>query len=377
MSQRPAPAVEPARGVSFAPAALHERRPYHVAHIMSDTPHFPAAAPAAATPAVAATVRCANCGTPGTGRFCGHCGQRLDVHLHSVGHFVGEAAEVLTHSDSSLWRTLWPLLARPGHLTREFIAGRRVRYLQPFRLYLVASVLLLVANTVAGGHDTGAASQAQGGASVSAAANEIAGEFAQEAGAGGAGSGAADKREDGKPAAGGARPGNALELKVGNCERITTNAGWMKRFLPALAASCRRIVADNGRELGHAMAQNAARAMFVFLPLLAAFMKLMYWHPRRYYLEHLLLLLHNHAFIYLLFALFVLVTRPLAVDWLESLLGLAMVLYTLRYLYKSMRNYYGQGRALTLSKFVLLAGAYSVAGGVMFALTAFVTAVTL
>jgi hypothetical protein len=329
---------------------------------MSDTPHLPTPAPAAGTPGVAATLRCANCETPGSGMFCGHCGQRLDVHLHSVGHFVGEAAEVLTHSDSSLWRTLWPLLARPGHLTREFIAGRRVRYLQPFRLYLVASVLLLLANSLSGGHDKGAPAEAHGGATASAAANEIAGEFAQEAGAG---------------SAGGARPGNALELKVGNCERITTNAGWMKRFLPALAASCRRIVADNGRELGHAMAQNAARAMFVFLPLLAAFMKLMYWRPKRYYLEHLLLLLHNHAFIYLLFALFVLVTLPVTVDWIESLLGLAMVLYTLRYLYKSMRNYYGQGRALTLSKFVLLAGAYSVAGAMTFVLTAFITAVTL
>jgi len=344
---------------------------------MSDTPNVPATPSAAGTVAAQPSLRCANCGTPGTDRFCGHCGQRLDVHLHSVGHFASEAAEVLTHSDSSLWRTLWPLLARPGHLTREFIAGRRVRYLQPFRLYLVASVLLVLANSVAGGHDTGAAAEGKAGASVSGAANEIAGEFANETGAGKSGSGSTDRQDEGKPAAAGARPGNALDLKIDNCERISTNAAWMKRFLPALAASCRRVVADNGRNLGHAMAQNAARAMFVFLPLLAAFMKLMYWRPRRYYLEHLLLLLHNHAFIYLLFAVFVLVTRPLAVDWIESLLGLAMVLYTLRYLYKSMRNYYGQGRALTLSKFVLLAGAYSVAGGVMFALTAFITAVTL
>ena len=99
-----------------------------------------------------ATIRCANCDSPGAGRYCGHCGQRLDVHLHSVGHFMGEAAEVLTHSDSSLWNTLWPLLTRPGELTREFIAGRRARHLQPFRLYLVASVLFLTVANLTGPH---------------------------------------------------------------------------------------------------------------------------------------------------------------------------------------------------------------------------------
>jgi Protein of unknown function (DUF3667) len=93
---------------------------------------------------------CANCGTPGSGRYCGSCGQRLDVHLHSLGHFTSEAAEVLTHSDSSLWATLLPLLRRPGWLTREFVAGRRARYLHPFRLYLVASLLAWLASHAVG-----------------------------------------------------------------------------------------------------------------------------------------------------------------------------------------------------------------------------------
>jgi len=115
----------------------------------------------------------------------------------------------------------------------------------------------------------------------------------------------------------------------------------------------------------------------VFLPLLAAIMKLLYWRPRRYYLEHLLLLLHNHAFIYLFFALFLLVAHVLPDGWFASLLGTAAVLYSLRYLYKSMRNYYGQGRALTLAKFTVLGAAYCVAGFVTAMLTAFITAVTL
>ena len=64
--------------------------------------------------------------------------------MHTVAHFASEALESISHADSRLWRTLWYLLARPGFLTREFFAGRRVRYLPPFRLYLVISVVFFL-----------------------------------------------------------------------------------------------------------------------------------------------------------------------------------------------------------------------------------------
>ncbi len=96
-----------------------------------------------------AALRCANCGAPVPGRYCGACGQRAEPELPTVARLAGEAAEVLTHADSRLWRTLAALLFRPGYLTRQFLDGRRATYLPPFRLYLVLSVgfFLLVAAT--------------------------------------------------------------------------------------------------------------------------------------------------------------------------------------------------------------------------------------
>src|SRR5262245_51891783 len=64
--------------------------------------------------------------------------------MHSLREFLAEATEVFTHADSRLWRTIRPLLLRPGFLTREFLRGRRARYLPPFRLYIVASVLFFL-----------------------------------------------------------------------------------------------------------------------------------------------------------------------------------------------------------------------------------------
>ncbi|MBS0389439.1 MAG: DUF3667 domain-containing protein, partial [Proteobacteria bacterium] len=209
---------------------------------------------------------CANCRAPLAGRYCSACGQRVDTEPHSVGHFIGEATEVLTHADSRLWGTIWPLLSRPGFLTREYFAGRRARYLQPFRLYLITSVLFFVLAAVLGG-----------GRSSSVA----------------------------HPAA---------PIAPQDCSDVTTNLHvGSYQLLPRLQAACRNIRADSGREFGERLVHNLGRALFVFLPLMAALMKLLYWRPRRYYLEHLLLLIHNHSFAFLVMSIYTLVT-----NWIRS-----------------------------------------------------------
>jgi hypothetical protein len=44
-----------------------------------------------------------------------------------------------------LWQTLSKLFFAPGALTVEYMAGRRARYLRPFQLYLMASVIVFAA----------------------------------------------------------------------------------------------------------------------------------------------------------------------------------------------------------------------------------------
>ena len=128
---------------------------------------------------------------------------------------------------------------------------------------------------------------------------------------------------------------------------------------------------------GENMVHNLGRAMFVFLPVMAALMKLLYWRPRRYYLEHLLLLLHNHACVFLLLSIFL----P-ALHWLGSsnwtgVLVLALIWYLVRYLYRSMKVMYGQAGWLTFLKMGVLACAYLLCGSVMLLVTAFLSAATL
>jgi hypothetical protein len=84
---------------------------------------------------------CGNCGAPLGGAFCQTCGQKAfgpDVSLHDFFH---EAFEEFAHVDGKIVRTLRLLLTKPGMLTREFLEGRRVRYISPLRVYLTCSLL--------------------------------------------------------------------------------------------------------------------------------------------------------------------------------------------------------------------------------------------
>lgn len=280
-----------------------------------------------ATPARA----CANCDTVLSGRYCSACGQRTDTAAHTVRHFVHEAIEAFTHADSRLWSTLRLLLRRPGFLTREYFAGRRARYLPPLRLYLILSVVFLVLSAVL---NPGTEHHV--------------------------------------------KPSGQRSVTTEDCAGLQTDVPWGKALLlPRLKAACRNMVADNGRQFGETMVRNIGRALFVFLPLMAALMKLLYWRPPRYYLEHLLLLLHNHACVFLLLSIFLLATHWLPPGGWVAPFVLALIWYLPRYLYRSMKVVYGQPGWLTFLKFTVLAFAYLLCGSFMLLATAFVSAATL
>ncbi len=98
-----------------------------------------------ATPRKTPERPCTNCGDPMPGNFCRLCGQRKVEVRVSLGRMMMEVLDDQFSINSALPRTLWALLFRPGHLTREYMSGRIARYIPPFRLYLVASVVFFVA----------------------------------------------------------------------------------------------------------------------------------------------------------------------------------------------------------------------------------------
>lgn len=278
---------------------------------------------------------CANCGAVAPGNYCSACGQGTEFHLHSLRDLLGDAFEVLTHADSRLWRTLLPLVGRPGFLTQQFLAGHRARYLSPLRLYFIVSVLFFLIVSV-----TGAPSS-----HTSAAHAEVPYATPAPSGINNDLSSSADM--------------NTKRTEL--CERLVGHSlfpGANKLRQPFVSA-CVKSQTDNGEQLRESFIRNLGRAMFLFLPVLAGFMKLMYWRPRRSYVTHLLVLVHNHAFLFLLLTLALAVTH-----WIRAassaLLATALLAYSIYYLYQSMRRVYSESWQRTLFKFAALSMAYVV-----------------
>lgn len=312
-----------------------------------------AAAPAAAAAALASvsstpqpsttgTVRCANCGAPLGGKYCSQCGQRHhEVPVHHFRHFASEALEDLTHADSRLWQTLIALLFRPGFLTREFLDGHRARYLPPVRLYLVLSVLFFLVLAL-----TPQAAVIQRPVVTQKGSDITLTPF---------GVGAVDAAR-------------AQEI----CAKLGYDGPLAQRF----NANCAKALSANREDLRNNFLHNAGRALFLLLPLLGLVMKLLYRRPLRHYVEHLLFLVHNHAFLFLVLGIYALLTG-LGPPWLRSILHPVLWIYIWVYFYASMLRVYRQGWLLSATKLGALFCAYVMLGSLLAAATMLYSVLTL
>src|SRR5438034_9193000 len=88
---------------------------------------------------------CENCGAQLQGHYCAQCGQAAVDYRRSFRHVIADVLESFLNWDSKFFATIALLIFKPWRLTNEFLAGKRVRYVNPLRLYLLASILFFFA----------------------------------------------------------------------------------------------------------------------------------------------------------------------------------------------------------------------------------------
>ncbi|WP_158637051.1 DUF3667 domain-containing protein [Arenimonas daejeonensis] len=89
--------------------------------------------------------RCQNCGEVLLGEHCYACGQPTKGLVRHFSSIIGDFMDSVFELDSRILRTLGPLLYRPGYLSEEYFAGRRVRYVSPVRLFVFLSLFAFFA----------------------------------------------------------------------------------------------------------------------------------------------------------------------------------------------------------------------------------------
>lgn len=372
-------------------------------------------------PAADAPVRrCQNCGEPLLGEHCYACGQPTRGLVRHFGSILGDFMDSVFELDSRILRTIPPLLLRPGYLTLEYFAGRRVRYVSPVRLFVFLSLLaffaaklsvdidvdkegtppVIVDTTDGTGDGIGNATTVAGVEAARdeaiAALRKVRAEAANVAVPGvtegmSAGMEAAEKGivEEAKrriavieQATKEGRPVPPADKRAnisfnGSSWDPETNPVKFDALPDAANARLNDMVGDakdniariqkDPNLLKDAFLSNVPTTLFLLLPLFALLLKIAYVFKRRIYMEHLIVALHSHSFLcaglLLLLLLDALAGWTSAIPWLSAPLGfaeVALIVWLPLYLLLMQKRVYGQGWLMTLLKYGVLGTCYFV-----------------
>ena len=361
---------------------------------------------------------CGNCGTPLLGDYCYRCGQPIKGLVRHFGSIMGDFLDSVFNIDARFPHTIWPLFARPGFLSLEYFAGRRVRYVSPVRLFFFVSIVTffvaqLVIQTGQGtfqldDDDAGSRiGRATSVAEVEKARDEAIARLDAAIGKAGRSptatvglrsaeaqvrTGAAERiRALQAAAARGESPpppapptisfddGGAWDPKT-HPVRIGWLPGFANDWLNAQIGRARDNISRMGTDSSRykdALLGAVPSTLFLLLPLFALMLKLAYAFKRRLYMEHLIVALHSHAFLcldlLLVFGVIALdrVVAPNTLgDGLLRLLEVVLFGWMALYLLLMQKRVYRQGWFMTLVKYCALGFCYCILLGIGIAFTA-------
>lgn len=354
---------------------------------------------------------CSNCGAPMYGPFCYACGQPEKGMVRHLASVMSDVADTIFNVDSRIFRSILPLYLRPGFLTAEYFVGRRTRYVTPFRLFFFLCVISFFAIQIAlnlddAGFDLLKVAQSRGNIEQALTEAEL-DKNLQDALA---------RLEDARkvPSLPAVDAAELDEVMTNLRQQAEQRRAWLKRkqeaeakgeppprdpnadnddlnfdgtpwdpakhpiavaWLPAFAnAKLNEMAAralhnikaarEDPRHLVAGIFSVLPQTLFVLMPLFAVLLKIVYLFKRRLYMEHLMVALHSHAFIFLsllLIALFSLLKSAAGAGALHSLVSLAeAAVWTWLpiYLFLMQKRIYRQGWLMTTFKYGLIGISY-------------------
>jgi len=278
-------------------------------------------------------ITCANCAALMNGPFCASCGQRQVDLDRPLGELAREALDAFFALDARILGTLRPLISRPGWLTLEYLAGRRARYVHPFKLYFAFSVLLFLALALSG---YSVIRVADGGDLV--------------------------VTTDG-----------VVTTQIQRDDEVAPSTGAPSAFETALRPLLELMQRDPDR-LNRIFTARLAKTVIVLVPVFALLLRLLY--RRRPYVAQLVFSLHLHSFAFLVLLLGLGLDTALGASRDQRPGNLLAVLAIAVYTFLSLRRFNGQGRLVTAAKMVVLAFGYLVAVLMTMLVTLAATALT-
>lgn len=272
--------------------------------------------------------RCPNCEAPLCGPFCSECGQHQVDLDRPIREIVTEGLSTLAAFDTRIGRTLWPLVRRPGFLTIEFLAGRRARFVHPFKLYFAFSLVFFLVfsysdYTIIHANEPGIVSIMTLESEATGEANQIGIE-------------------------------GARDPSIGVDDASTD---WISEYFAPLE----EIAANEPTRFNRLFIDRLSKSLIILVPMVTVLLQCLYWRPR--FVAHLVFALHVHSFSFLVLVVGAGVDNAAEVVGSNSG-GMGNSIATLAiavYVFLALRRVYGQGRLVTMLKFIVLVIGYCLA----------------
>lgn len=337
---------------------------------------------------LAGSANCLNCSTPLQGPFCHYCGQPDKRLIRFFPVLIREFFEDFLELDSRFTRTMKPLLFQPGRLTRDYLDGRRFRYTPPMRLFIFSSMLFFIlAATLASNaiHVGEVRFDGDGGLEIYSVEEfenmaELSEEDREKVQA------EIDRRkaqaeaawEDSRDATAPDQPDTpghedfSIKFNEEEWDRETNPLiipgmpdsfnEWINDEIEKSPQKAKEIE-ENPNLIVDKIFELLPATMFIMLPIVALLFKFWYLFARKYYVEHLIHALHNHAFLFVAFTITLL--NNALIDWRDpegtsaawqslTWLNVAIYIWIPIYLLVSLRTVYRQNWFLTVCKFGLI-----------------------
>jgi hypothetical protein len=267
---------------------------------------------------------CKNCDATTSANFCHQCGQATHLHVPSAREFLHEFIAHYVALEGKLWRSLKLLFFKPGLLSREYIEGRRVRFVEPLRLYLTFSIIFFALFQFS---------------NVDIYNVDSPGETAATA----VGAPATNPPPLQAPVMRGGR----VELNDAEREMVRKLSTVNSRLGRSAENFFRMARVSQTEAVKRAFYSYTPYAIFLLMPVFALFLKLLYLGSGRRYGEHFLFALHSNAFAFFALSLFI-----VADGW--DFVRFVLLAWLLLYLPTAMRRVYGGTRRVTALRWLVL-----------------------
>jgi hypothetical protein len=312
---------------------------------------------------------CLNCDAPTTGAYCAACGQRAEDRTVGLRLLITDGLEDLVNLDGRVFRTFRELLLRPGFVSAEYVRGRRARYFTPFRTYLAASLACFLVTAARDGLRRTDAVPAP----PPRAASPLAGVTLDLAERGLTVD--IDPDVDGEIALGPLRVRERdLRGSVEDYDRRQAALSPEQRASPLERATTRNAIrmTHAPEVLAQRFVEQAPKMMSALVPVHAALLALFYHRRRRFFAEHLVLSLHQHALVFVFLTIDILIPSD-GWGWMGTALDGLVASAAFLHLVASLRTFHGEGWLASAAKLLGIGLLYVLVLGLVGAMTLVLT----